>query len=307
MSQHRTRAAAARENRLPANDDELDDDEIEIVSGSRAMSSDTSVIGAGNSVPNQETSPSRKSRVGPHEPSGVNVSSTDKPSSRQDTDGRRRRDAPSSQAAVDADRAIASEDRSSVAARSRGAAAESPSASRTPSGKNSVKGKTSAGAGSSVGVDEYAKRYSGGSGGMMSSSFRKAELSGHRSDLEDSSDTSSESSDSVLHVLKYMFDVDEFCTGVKGHGRSEKDAGLLGGEDSYEDDCWNKENLDPGIQEEETGGIYERTRSRTGGQDKDRFGTLLDQRLQRCWDDCVPWMRGNWNKIWNGWWHGTGS
>lgn len=159
MSQHRTRAAAARENRLPANDDELDDDEIEIVSGSRAVSSDTSVIGAGNSVPNQETSPSRKSRVGPHEPSGVNVSSTDKPSSRQDTDGRRRRDAPSSQAAVDADRAIASEDRSSVAARSRGAAAESPSASRTPSGKNSVKGKTSAGASSDAGVDECAKRY----------------------------------------------------------------------------------------------------------------------------------------------------
>ena len=148
MSQHRTRAAAARENRLPANDDELDNDEIEIVPGSRAVSSDTSVIGAGNSVPNQETSPSRKSRVGPHEPSGVNVSSTDKPPSRQDTDGRRRRDAPSSQAAADADRAIASEERSSVAARSRGAAAESPSASRTPSGKNSVKGKTSAGASS---------------------------------------------------------------------------------------------------------------------------------------------------------------
>ena len=161
MSQHRTRAAAARENRLPANDDELDDDEIETVPGSRAVSSDTSVIGAGNSVPNQETSPSRKSRVGPHEPSGVNVSSTGKPPSRQDTDGRRRRDAPSSQAAVDADRAIASEDRSSVAARSRGAAAESPSASRTPSGKKSVKGKTSAGDASSgdVGVDEYAKRY----------------------------------------------------------------------------------------------------------------------------------------------------
>ena len=186
MSQHRTRAAAARENRLPANDDELDDDEIEIVPGSRAVSSDTSVIGAGNSVPNQETSPSRKSRVGPHEPSGVNVSSTDKPPSRQDTDGRRRRDAPSSQAAVDADRAIASEDRSSVAARSRGAAAESPSASRTPSGKNSVKGKTSAGASSGVGVDEYAKRYSGGSGGMMSSSSGGAELSGLESDPENS-------------------------------------------------------------------------------------------------------------------------
>ena len=257
MSQHRTRAAAARENRLPANDDELDNDEIEIVPGSRAVSSDTSVIGAGNSVPNQETSPSRKSRVGPHEPSGVNVSSTDKPPSRQGTDGRRRRDAPSSQAAADADRAIASEERSSVAARSRGAAAESPSASRTPSGKNSVKGKTSAGASSGAGVDEYAKRYSGGSGGMMSSSFRKASLSEHGSDSEDSSeDSSSDDSGASAHVVKSVADVHAPFRGNRSRSRSVEGSDPSSDEDSDEDDQSKEDELSSGseeLEEEEIG------------------------------------------------------